>query len=153
MHLTLLQEVASPPARSMREQLKRLHEFQRQYNEERPHQALGNATPADCYQPSLRRFDGVLRAPEYGDQKVRRVRCNGEIRHDGKLIYISEALIGEPIGLAADEDGWTVSYGPILLGTIAHRDDRLRRSKRKGCGLEDNAARCPQGPQPTQQQT
>lgn len=154
MHLTLLQEAADPPARSMREQLKRLHEFQRRYNEERPHQALGNATPADCYQPSLRRFDGILRAPEYaGDQTVRRVRCNGEIRFDSKLIYISEALVGEPIGLIDDEEGWTVSYGPILLGTIAHRDDRLRRPKRRGYGLEDNATRCPQGPQPTQQQT
>jgi hypothetical protein len=153
MHLTLLQDVANPPARSMREQLRRLHEFQRHYNEERPHQALGNATPADCYQLSPRRFEGILRSPEYDDQDVRRVRHNGEIKLHGKLIYISEALIGEPIGLAEDEDGWTVTYGPIMLGTVAHRDDRLRRPKRKGCGLEDNAARCPQGPQPTQQQT
>lgn len=153
MHLTLLQDVANPPARSMREQLRRLHEFQRHYNEERPHQALGNATPADCYQLSPRRFEGILRSPEYDDQDVRRVRHNGEIKLHGKLIYISEALIGEPIGLAEDEDGWTVTYGPITLGTVAHRDDRLRRPKRKGCGLEDNAARCPQGPQPTQQQT
>jgi len=153
MHLTLLQDVANPPARSMREQLKRLHQFQQRYNEERPHQALGNATPADCYQLSLRRFDGILRSPEYGDQDVRRVRCNGEIKLQGKLVYINEALVGEPIGLAEDEDGWTVRYGPIMLGTIAHRDGRLRRPKHKGCGLEDNAARCPQGPQPTQQQT
>lgn len=153
MHLTLLQDAASPPARSMREQLKRLHEFQRHYNEERPHQALGNATPADCYQFSPRRFDGILRSPEYDDQDVRRVRRNGEIKLHGKLIYIGEALLGEPIGLAEGEDGWTVTYGPIMLGTIAHRDDRLRRPKRNGCGLEDNAARCPQGPQPTQQQT
>jgi putative transposase len=153
MHLTLLQEAASPPAPSMREQLKRLREFQRHYNEERPHQALGNATPADCYQLSPRRFDGILRTPEYGDQKVRRVRCNGEIKLDGKTIYISEALVGEPIGLAEDEDGWTATYGPIVLGTIEQRSDRLRRPKRKGCGLEDNAAHCPQGPQPTQQQT
>jgi putative transposase len=153
MHLTLLQDVASPPARSMREQLKRLHEFQRHYNEDRPHQALGNATPADCYQLSSRRFDGILRSPEYGDQDVRRVRCNGEIKLDGKFVYISEALVGEPVGLAEDEHGWTVTYGPIMLGIIAHRDDHLRRPKRKGCGLEDNAARCPQGPQPTQQQT
>jgi hypothetical protein len=96
----------------------------------------------------------VLREPEYGDEeKVRRVRHNGEIKLDGNMIFISAALIGEPIGLAEDEDGWIVSYGPIALGTIAHRGDRLRKPKRKGCGLEDNAARCPQGPQPQQQQT
>jgi putative transposase len=154
MHLTLLQEVASPPANSLREQLKRLRDFQHLYNEERPHQALGNATPADCYQASTRRFDGVLREPEYGDDReVRRVRHNGEIKLNGLMIYITEALAGEPIALAEDEAGWTVSYGPVVLGTIAHRGDRLRKPKRSGCGLVDNATRCPQGLQPPQQQT
>jgi transposase InsO family protein len=156
MHLTLLQDVANPPAPTMREQLKRLRSFQHLYNEERPHQSLDNATPADRYQASSRRFHGILRKPEYADdQDVRSVRHNGEIKWQGNTIYISEALIGEPVGLAEDQDGWTVSYGPIVLGTIAHRDDQLRRPKRKakGCGLEDNAARCPQGPQPQQQQT
>ncbi|MEH2622526.1 putative transposase [Bradyrhizobium sp. AZCC 1719] len=150
MHLTLLQEVADPPADSMREQLKRLRKFQHFYNEERPHQALDNATPADRYQISARRFDGILREPNYDDdQEVRRVRHNGEIKLDGNMIYISEALVGEPVALAETEDGWSVCYGPVVLGTIAYRGDRLRKPKRKGCGLVDNAARCPQGPQPT----
>ncbi len=154
MHLTLLQDTASPPACSLRQQRKRLREFQRLYNEQRPHQALGNATPADCYQISSRRFDGTLREPEYDDdQEVRRVRHNGEIKLDGNMIYISGALVSEPIALAENEDGWTVSYGPIVLGTIDHRGDRLRKPKRKGCGLVDDAAPRPQGPQPQQQQT
>jgi putative transposase len=153
MHLTLLQDVADPPAATMREQLKRLRAFQRLYNEERPHQALDNATPTDRYQISSRHFDGILREPEYGDLEVRRVRHNGEIKLDGNMIYISAALVGEPIALAENEDGWTVSYGPLVLGTIAHRGDRLRKPKRKGCGLVDNTTRCPQGPQPQQQQT
>jgi transposase InsO family protein len=154
MHLTLLQEVASPPARSAREQFKRLRDFQQMYNEQRPHQALDNATPAECYQASARHFDGILRSPEYGDQNVRWVRHNGEIKLDGKFVYINAALVGEPVGLAESEDGcWIVSYGPIMLGTIAYRADELRKPKRKGRGLGDNAARCPQGPQPQQQQT
>ncbi len=154
MHLTLLQEVANPPANSRREQRKRLRDFQRFYNEERPHQALDNATPAERYHASARRFDGILREPDYDDGRmVRRVRHNGEIKLNGNMIYISGALVGEPIGLAEDQHGWTVSYGPLVLGTIAHRGDCLRKPKRKGCGLEDNAARCPQGPQPPQQQT
>lgn len=155
MHLTLLQEVANPPAPNMREQLERLRSFQQLYNEERPHQALNHATPADRYQASARRFNGALREPEYGDeQDVRSVRYNGDIKWLGSTIYINEALVGEPVGLTEDENGWTVSYGPILLGTIERGGDRLRRPKRKtkGCGLEDNATRCPQGPQPQQQQ-
>ena len=154
MHLTLLQDVANPPASSMREQLKRLHDFQRLYNEERPHQALDNATPADRYEASLRRYDGILREPDYDDnQEVRRVRSNEEIKLNGNMIYISGALVGEPVGLAETGDGWTVCYGPVVLGSIAYRDDQLRKPKRKGCGLVDDAARRPQGPQPQQQQT
>lgn len=153
MHLTLLQDVADPPARSMREQLKRLRSFQQMYNEERPHQALDNATPAERYRTSARRFDGILREPEYGEHDVRRVRLNGEIKLDGKFVYVNAALAGEPVGLVESETCWTVSYGPIMLGTIAYRGDELRKPKRKGCGLGDNAARCPQGPQPQQKQT
>lgn len=146
MHLTLLQEAASPPASNMREQLKRLRRFQREYNEERPHQALDDATPADRYQLSPRRFDGILRTPEYVDRKVRMVRSNGTIKLNGKLVFISQALIGEPVGLLEHDDGWAVRYGPIELGNIV-RGDRLQRPRRKRCGLEDNATRCPQGPQ------
>lgn len=154
LHLTLLQDAATPPAATLREQLKRLRHFQRIYNEERPHQALGNDTPAKHYAASPRRFDGVLREPPYSaDHKVRRVRHNGEIRWQGATIYVSAALIGEPIGLSPNGDGgWTASFGPVVLGIIAHRDNRLRKPKPPVCGLVDNAARCPQGPQPQQQQ-
>ena len=155
LHLTLLQDTAKPPARSLREQLERLHSFQRLYNEERPHQALGNDTPAQHYAVSPRRFDGVLREPSYGpDHTIRRVRRNGEIRWQGNTVYISEALIGEPVGLVEDEHGsWTASYGPIALGVIAHRSDRLRKPKRRGRGLVDNARALPTSPPAQQQQT
>jgi putative transposase len=157
MHLTLLQDTASPPARSLREQLKRLRDFQRLYNEERPHQALGNATPADHYTPSPRRFDGVLREPEYdAGLKVRRVRHNGEIRWRNDTIYVNQALAGEPIALEENAAGWTVSYGPIELGTIGLNDDHLRKpkpKKNKSCGRVDNARALPTSPQEQQQQT
>ncbi|HKI14411.1 MAG TPA: integrase core domain-containing protein, partial [Roseiarcus sp.] len=154
MHLTLLQDAATPPAKSLREQLDRFGAFRRLYNEERPHQALGNATPAEHYQASPRRWDGVLREPDYPeDQEVRRVRSNGEIKWQGRLVYINCALAGEPVGLAEGDDGaWRVSYRPLALGSIAHGGDRLRKPKPAGCGLVDNAARRPQGPQPLKQQ-
>jgi transposase InsO family protein len=155
LHLTLLQDTADPPARSFREQLERLRRFQQSYNEERPHQALGNETPAKRYAASPRRFDGVLREPDYSaDYVVRRVRHNGEIRWRNTTLYISSALIGEPVGLIENEAGaFTACYGPIVLGVIPHGADRLRRPKAgDDCGLVDNAARCPQGPQPQQQQ-
>jgi transposase InsO family protein len=131
LHLTLLQDTAQPPAGSLREQLERFRAFQRIYNQERPHQALGNDTPAAHYGASSRRFDGVLREPEYdSDRIVRRVRPNGEIRWKGKEIYISAALVGEPVGIAEKESGdWNIIYGPVTLGTVTRTGDRLRKPK------------------------
>jgi transposase InsO family protein len=154
LHLTLLQDTAQPPAESLRDQAERFLAFIRTYNEERPHQALGNDTPAQHYRASPRRFDGVLRSPEYDrDLAVRRVRTNGEIRWRGGTVYINEALASEPIGLYEDDDGdWIVSYGPIVLGAIAHQGDRLLRTKPKRCGHVDEARASPTCPQQQQQQ-
>ena len=153
LHLTLLQDTATPPARSLRLQLERFKAFQRLYNEERPHQALGNDTPAEHYARSPRPWDGVLREPSYAaDALIRRVRHNGEIRWRGNTIYISAALSGEPVGLLESNEGWQVAFGSLTLGVIAHGSDRLRKPKRTRCGLVDSAARCPQGPQLQQQQ-
>ena len=146
LHLTLLQDTAKPPARSLRQQLERFRAFQRIYNEERPHQALGNDTPAAHYAASSRRFDGVLREPEYApDVAVRRVRPNGAIRWREEEIYISAALCGEPVGLIERDEGWQVLFGLLLLGTVAHGSDRLRKPKRTRCGLVDRADAPPTG--------
>ena len=124
MHLTLKQDTASPPARSLAEQIVRFHDFQHVYNHERPHEALGQTPPARHYRASPRVWDGVLRSPDYDDQViVRRVRSNGEIKWKSRPIFISKALRGEPVGLhRIDDESWLVKYGPILLGTLRGRD-------------------------------
>jgi putative transposase len=156
LHLTLLQDTASPPARSLRAQLDRFKDFQRIYNEQRPHQALSNDVPAEHYMVSPRCWDGVLRAPEYGsDDVVRIVRHNGEIRWQGNTIYISEALVGEPVGLAEKPDGgWIVQYGPVALGVVDHGGDRLKKPRRRSrVDLWTTLKkRCPQGPHDQKQQ-
>jgi transposase InsO family protein len=154
LHLTLLQDTASPPARSLRQQIERFKAFQQLYNDERPHQALDNATPVDHYTLSPRRWDGVLREPEYSAADVvRLVRHNGEIKWRGATVYVSAALTGEPIGLTENADGsWTTFYGPITLGVIEHGSDRLRKPKHRTCGHVDNARALPTCPQVQQQQ-
>ena len=101
LHLTLLQDTANPPACSLREQPGRACAASSvSTTRSASHQALGNATPAEHYGVSPRRFDGVLRQPTYSaDHEVRYVRHNGEIRWRGETVYISEALVGEPVGL------------------------------------------------------
>jgi putative transposase len=60
MHQTLQQETASPPASNLRRQQETLARFQREYNEERPHEALGYRTPASLYAASARVYPSRL---------------------------------------------------------------------------------------------
>src|SRR3546814_18640292 len=66
------------------------------------------------YKRSRREFDGVLRSPDYPDcAEVRRVRSNGMIKWKGGGGFLSEVLLGEPVGLFQRSDTiWIVKYGP-----------------------------------------
>ena len=56
-------------------------------------------------------------------------------------------------GLAERQDGsWAVRFGPIELGIIDHRGQRLRKPKPAACGLVDNPDGLPTTPQPQQPQ-
>lgn len=129
MHRTLKEETTKPPAANRREQQRRFDEFRRIFNEERPHEALGLEAPAMHYQPSSRVYSGRLREPDYpDDHQVRRVRSNGEIKWLGGKVFVSAALIGEPVGIAEMEEGSHIlHYGPILLGYL-DRDGGIRQS-------------------------
>ncbi len=131
MHLTLKQDTASPPAASLHEQMARFDEFRAIYNNERPHEALNQKPPASVYQPSPRRYDGILRSPDYASHVVvRKVRRNGDIKWRGRGVFISQALKGEPVGLhEVAEDCWLVKYGPIVLGTITGAGKIVRTAK------------------------
>jgi putative transposase len=127
-HWTLELETAQPPAASLRAQQRRFDTFRREFNEERPHEALGQAPPTSCYAPSPRSWSGRLREPEYSDQHVvRRVRPNGELRWNGECFYLGQVLAGEPVGLVeGDESHWHVWYGPLPLGAIVAKKKFLR---------------------------
>ena len=44
------------------------------------------------------------------------------------MIFLSEALIGEPVGIAETEAGdWLVRFADIDLGIIDRRNKKLRR--------------------------
>ena len=123
LHLTLKQETASPPARSLRAQMERFAAFQRHYNEERPHEALGQVPPARLWRPSTRHWDGVLREPDYpAGCTLRRVRSSGEINWRGRLLFVSQVLAGEMVALEeVAEDTWLLKYGPLHLITLKGR--------------------------------
>ena len=135
MHLTLKREAASPPARTLKAQHTRLQRFQKSYNQERPHEALGQIPPACVYAASPRQWDGKLRAPAYPDAtETRAVRRAGTIKWRGAEPFVSEVLAGERVGLyRIAEETYEVRFGPLLLGHIDPKK-RMNRIKPKRPG-------------------
>lgn len=118
-HLTLKQTTANPAAETLSDQMIRLAEFQQEYNFERPHEALEMNNPADYYTVSERKWDGVLRSPEYGNGvKVRKVCHSGCIWLRQQHYYVSQALEGEYVSLTEGDGGLLMHYGPVYLGKI-----------------------------------
>jgi putative transposase len=120
MHRTLKAETSTPAAADHDAQQARFDRFQRYYNQQRPHEALGQTVPAAHYSPSPRRYRKHLPDPWYdADHQVARVRSDGAMKWRGQLVYLSEALAGELVGIAEiDCDRWLVRFGAIELGTI-----------------------------------
>ncbi len=127
-HLTLL-EAMQPRAASRAAQARRFAAFKRDYNEERPHEALGQQPPARFYHPSPRRMPRRLPEPGYpAEAAVRQVRSNGEIKWRGELVYICSTLAGETIAVEETEDGhWQVRFFDVPLGIIDATSPKLRR--------------------------
>jgi len=122
-HRTLKQETASPPASTFNRQQKRFRQFRHEYNELRPHEALGQIPPAAVYQPSPRCLPCKLAPIEYpDDMHVRRVRGCGQMKWDGHDVHVSQALVGHPVGLLPLDDGiWTVYFSSTPLGVFDER--------------------------------
>ncbi len=129
IHKTLKEAVAKPPKATLRAQQKALERFRHEYNEQRPHEALGMQTPADCYQASQRPFPERLPEIEYGPGvEVRRVRSNGQIKWAGETLFLSEALIGEPVGLRQiDNEFWSIHFGPVPLAVYHAETCSIKR--------------------------
>jgi len=127
-HRTLNEATAQPPAATIRAQQQRFDVFRAEYNFERPHEALGQQPPIRWYVPSPRGYPRRLEEPSYAEaDQVRRVRHNGEIRWPSGTIYISNVLVGEPVGIYEAADGWLVRYGPVELGVLDPASGRLRQ--------------------------
>jgi transposase InsO family protein len=120
LHRTLKAETASPPQATQRAQQRVFDLFRKQYNEERPHEALGQRPPARCYQPSVRPYPARTPELEYpAGGTVRRVRSNGEIKWQGRLVYLSGAMQGELVGLVPQDDRfWTIQLGRVQIGLL-----------------------------------
>jgi hypothetical protein len=114
-------------AKGLEAEQRRLEAFRAEYNWARSHEALGRRTPGSLYAASPRPYPLCIEPPAYEQGVVvRQVRSNGEIKWRGRLIYLSEVLIGEPVALEPAGDGlWELRYRFHPLGLLNEQNDRI----------------------------
>jgi hypothetical protein len=103
---------------SLQQQAK-FDDFVKEFNEERPHEALGMKLQAELYRPSMRPYHGIgtLEYP-FHDREITVTSC-GRICMHRKKINLSVVLAGQKLGIKEVDEGiWLVSFMHYDLGYI-----------------------------------
>jgi transposase InsO family protein len=117
MHLTLKKEATRPPGTNSLQQQERFDHFVREFNQERPHEALGMKCPAEVYTRSVRPYRGLpeLTYP-FHDRDILVTAC-GRLCLHRKKINISAVLAGQRLGIKEVDEGiWLVTFMHYDLG-------------------------------------
>ena len=127
MHRTLKQMTANPPKKDMTQQQKAFNCFTEEYNNERPHEALGQKPPASVYSCSMRPYPIKIPSIEYNDNDtIRYVHNNGCIKWNGGLCFLSKPLVGEYVKLKQiDKYLWEISYSSYPLGMLDGKKNKI----------------------------
>jgi putative transposase len=125
MHLTLKKEATKPPGKNFLQQQAKFDHFMHEYNQERPHQALGMKYPAELYRPSPRPYQGLLplQYPLH-DMTITVTQC-GRLCFGGRKINLSAVFAGQNVGVREVADHvWLISFMHYDLGFF---DDQCNR--------------------------
>jgi putative transposase len=127
MHRTLKEATARPPAANAKAQQRRFDTFRKEFNEVRPHEALGGVPPARLWQPSPRPYPKTIPAPEYPGHFEKRLVSNaGCVRFKSHVLFISQAIKQEWIGLEEVDNGiWSVYFYDVLLARLDEQEMAL----------------------------
>lgn len=131
MHRTLKAETTKPPEETITAQQRRFARFRIEFNDVRPHEALGMATPAHFYELSPRSYPRRIPEPDYAsDQVVRRTSRHGRAHLSNFAIYCGRNLDHELVAFRQVADlKWEVRFYEQLLGHIVlqgNRNEMLR---------------------------
>lgn len=140
-HSVLKAETTRPPAVHAAAQQRRFARFCAEYNQERPHEALGDHPPASCYQASRRPLPARLPPLEYpGHLEVRRVSSGGSVSWRSTDLFVATALAGEDIAFEEVDDGiWTIRFATVAVG----RYDERHRTIHQIAALTDGRSAAP----------
>lgn len=120
MHLTLKKETTRPPGKNALQQQARFDDFLREFNGERPHEALQMKVPDEVYRPSARPYAGLPElAYPFHDREITVTAC-GRICMHRKKINLSTVMAGQTLGIKEVDDGiWLVSFMLLKIWDIS----------------------------------
>ena len=129
MHRTLKAEATKPVRVDLVSQQARFDEWRKEFNEVRPHEALGQKPPATYYERSPRIMPAELPELTYPPQfEERRVNQSGFILFERRKVYLGWCLPREVVGLEPLEGGkWIVHFGPHALAVLDEATGKLQR--------------------------
>jgi putative transposase len=124
MHRIYKADIATPPAATPPAQQRRSTRWTHYYNQQRPHEALGQRMPAWLYHKSRRRYRGPLPPLRYPRHwPIRRVSSRGFIHWRGRARGVGRAFGGENIGLKPVNKGvYEVYFARHLIGILVDTD-------------------------------
>ncbi len=126
MHLTLKKEATQPAAPNFLQQQAKFDAFVDEYNQERPHQALGMKFPAEHYTRSRRPYRGLQELDYPFHDKTATVTQCGRVCFRRKKIHLSTVLAGQNVGIKQVDDRiWLVSFMQYDLGFFDDETCRL----------------------------
>jgi putative transposase len=117
MHRTLKLEATKPAGSNLLQQQEKFYDFIDEFNNERPHQAIGMKCPSDLYEKSPRPYRGLpdLTYPSY-DKTLLISNC-GRVCLGRQKIHLSRAFANHSVGLnEVDESIWSVTFMDYELG-------------------------------------
>ncbi|MBC2602908.1 integrase core domain-containing protein [Puniceicoccus vermicola] len=119
MHLDISNELQSCADADARAQQAAFDIWRKTFNEERPHESLGMAFPAEVYAKSPRAYLDSPADIDYPGMLRRKVHRTGVIGVDGIQIRLSTAFAGWSVGLQPiDPDRFEVYFAKLRIGTI-----------------------------------
>jgi putative transposase len=126
MHLTLKLETTKPAGKNFLQQQARFDSFIAEFNNERPHQALGMRFPAELYSPSRRPYRGLPELDYPFHDKIVTVTTCGRICFNRQKINLSQVFAGQNVGIKQiDERIWLASFMEYDLGYFDDETCRL----------------------------
>ncbi|HYU51795.1 MAG TPA: integrase core domain-containing protein [Gemmatimonadaceae bacterium] len=130
MHRTLKDWIRRHRRLSLTTQQQCFNEFRREFNDVRPHESLGQKPPSTAYRP-YRPWATRPRSIDYDtNMDVRLVNANGEIKWNGKSIFMSETLIGAHVGLLRVHNSLlAIQFGIVRVGYLDELAGRVFNRK------------------------